>query len=107
MRQFLVAWPDTRHHLEAGILLAKLKQRAAEKRAYDDARAMNTASAWKLYLTAYPNGSHADEARERIAAIEKAAARQRDEAARAKEPGDWEAAFTAAAAISPSVRLPS
>lgn len=82
VRQFLSAWPDTRHHLEAGILLAKLKQRAAEKRAYDDARKMNTPSAWRLYLTAYPNGAHADEARERIAASE-----------RAKEPADWESAW--------------
>lgn len=91
VRQFLVAWPDARHHLEAGILLAKLKQRAAEKRAYEDARAMNTPSAWKLYLTAYPNGAHAEEARERIATAERAAA----EASRAKEPGDWDAAWEA------------
>ncbi len=89
VRQFLTAWPDARHHLEAGILLARLKQRAAEKRAYDDARKMNTPSGWRLYLTAYPNGAHADEARERIATSEKATA----EAARAKEPADWETAW--------------
>jgi serine/threonine protein kinase len=89
VRQFLAAWPDTRHHLEAGILLAKLKQRAADKRAYDDARKMNTLSAWRLYLTAYPNGAYADEARERIAASQKAAA----DAARAKEPADWDTAW--------------
>jgi serine/threonine protein kinase len=93
VRQFLVAWPDTRHHLEAGILLAKLKQRAAEKRAYDDARAMNTPSAWRLYLTAYPNGAHAEEAHDRVSALEKAAARQRQDAARAKEPADWDTAW--------------
>jgi serine/threonine protein kinase/outer membrane protein assembly factor BamD (BamD/ComL family) len=89
VRQFLVAWPDARHHLEAGILLAKLKQRAAERRAYEDARAMSSLSGWRLYLTAYPNGAHADEARERIRASEKAAA----DAARAKEPADWETAW--------------
>jgi len=91
VRQFLVAWPDTRHNLEAGILLAKLKQRAAERRAYEDARARNTPSGWNLYLTAYPSGAHADEARERVSAFEKAVA----DAVRAKEPADWETAFEA------------
>ena len=62
VRQFLMAWPDARHHLEAGILLAKLKQRAAEARAYEDARRRNTPSGWRLYLTAYPSGAHAEEA---------------------------------------------
>jgi serine/threonine protein kinase len=89
VRQFLQAWPDARHHLEAGILLAKLKQRAAEQRAFDDARARNTLSAWELYLTAYPAGAHADEARQRVAALKKAAA----DAARAKEPADFEKAW--------------
>lgn len=91
VRQFLVAWPDTRHHLEAEILLAKLKQRAADLRAYNDALERNTPSAWSLYLTAYPNGAHAEEARDRVAAFEKAAA----EAARAKEPADWDTAWEA------------
>ncbi|HYC87687.1 MAG TPA: serine/threonine-protein kinase [Thermoanaerobaculia bacterium] len=89
VRQFLQAWPDARHHLEAGILLAKLKQRAAEQRAFDDARARNTLSAWELYLTAYPAGAHADEVRQRVAALKKAAA----DAARAKEPADFEKAW--------------
>ncbi|HEV7240828.1 MAG TPA: serine/threonine-protein kinase, partial [Thermoanaerobaculia bacterium] len=93
VRQFLVAWPDTRHHLEAGILLAKLKQRAAEVRAYEDARAMNSPSGWRLYLTAYPSGAHADEARERMSAFEKAAAKATADAVHAKEPADWETAF--------------
>jgi hypothetical protein len=83
VRQFLAAWPEARHHLEAGILLAKLKQRSADKRAYEDARKMNTVSAWRLYLTAYPNGAYADEARERIAASQKLAA----DAVRAKRTG--------------------
>ena len=89
VRRFLHAWPDARHHLEAGILLSKLKQRAAEQRAFDDARARNTLSAWELYLTAYPAGAHADEARRRVAALQQAAA----EAARAKEPADFEKAW--------------
>ena len=89
VRQFLQAWPDARHHLEAGILLAKLKQRAAEQRAFDDARGRNTLSAWELYLTAYPAGAHADEARQRIAALKKAAT----DAARVKEPADFEKAW--------------
>jgi serine/threonine protein kinase len=57
VRQFLQSWPDARHHLEAGILLAKLKQRAAEQRAFDDAKSHNTMRAWELYLTAYPSGA--------------------------------------------------
>jgi hypothetical protein len=89
VRQFLHAWPDARHHLEAGILLAKLKQRAAEQRAFDDARAMNTLRGWELYLTAYPAGAHADEARQRVATLKKAAA----DAARVKEPADFEKAW--------------
>lgn len=84
VRQFLASWPDTRHHLEAGILLAKLKQKGAERRAYEDARKMNTPSAWRLYMTAYPNGAHVIEAKERIATFEQA-----------KEPGDWDAAWEA------------
>lgn len=70
VRQFLNAWPDARHHLEAGILLSKLKQRKADQRAFDDARAHNTPAAWRLYLTAYPSGSHAEDARERLRALE-------------------------------------
>ena len=104
VRRFLQVWPDTRHHLDAGILLAKLKERAAEQRAWDDARSRNTLAAWSLYLTAYPAGVHAAEARERIAALEKAAAeaarervaaeeRAAAEATRAREPGDWDSAW--------------
>jgi len=73
VRQFLLSWPDTRHHLEAGILLARLKQRAADRRAVEDARKMNTPSAWRLYLTAYPNGNFAEEARDRLGSFETAA----------------------------------
>ncbi|HUR82416.1 MAG TPA: protein kinase [Thermoanaerobaculia bacterium] len=91
VRQFLQAWPDARHHLEAGILLAKLKQRAAEQRAFDDAKSRNTLSAWEVYLTAYPSGAHADDARRRVDALKKAAT----EAARAKEPADFEKAWEA------------
>lgn len=73
VRQFLGSWPDARHHLEAGILLARLKQRAADRRAVEDARKMNTPAAWRLYLTAYPNGQFAEEARERMGGFETAA----------------------------------
>jgi tRNA A-37 threonylcarbamoyl transferase component Bud32 len=73
VRQFLAAWPDARHHLEAGILLAKLKQRAAEARAFEDARTHNTASAWRLYLTAYPSGAKSEDARERLQMLEEQA----------------------------------
>ncbi|HYK03963.1 MAG TPA: serine/threonine-protein kinase [Thermoanaerobaculia bacterium] len=100
MRAFLMAWPDARHHLEAGILLSKLKQRAAEQRAFDDARTHNTAAAWSLYLTAYPNGAHAGEARLQLAKLEKAAAAARVVQERAaaealvkREPADFDAAF--------------
>jgi serine/threonine protein kinase len=72
VRGFLSSWPDARHHLEAGILLAKLKQRNAEQRAYDDARSRNTPAAWRLYLTAYPSGAHAEDAHERLSALERA-----------------------------------
>ncbi len=91
VRRFLQEWPDARHHLEAGILLAKLKQRAAEQRAFDDAKSHNTLGAWEVYLTAYPSGTHADEARRRIDALKKASI----EAARAKEPADFEKAWEA------------
>lgn len=73
IRQFLGAWPDARHHLEAGILLAKLKQRAADARAFEDARTHNTPSAYRLYLTAYPNGARAEDARERLKMLEEQA----------------------------------
>ena len=91
VRQFLQAWPDARHHLEAALLLSKLKQRAAEQRAFEDARSHDTLRAWELYLTAYPSGPHADEARRRVAALKQAAS----EAARAKEPADFEKAWEA------------
>jgi serine/threonine protein kinase len=100
VRAFLMAWPDARHHLEAGILLSKLKQRAAEQRAFDDARTHNTIAAWSLYLTAYPNGAHAEEARRQLAQLEKAAAAARAvqekaaaEALSKREPADFDAAF--------------
>ena len=89
VRKFLTAWPDARHHLEAGILLAKLKQRAAEQRAFDDARARDTVSGWSLYLAAYPNGAHAAEARGRVAELERAAAELRAQ----REPADFDAAW--------------
>jgi len=66
----------------------------------DDARTHNTAAAWSLYLTAYPNGAHAEEARRQLAQLEKAAvaARAVEEKAAAealvkREPADFDAAF--------------
>ena len=100
VREFLAAWPDARHHLEAGILLAKLKQRAAEQRAFDDARKRATTAGWSLYLTAYPNGAHANEARQQLAQLEKAAAEAREAQERAaaearlkREPADFDTAW--------------
>lgn len=70
VRQFLAAWPDARHHLEAGIRLARLKERAVDRRAFEEARAKSTPASWRAYLAAYPNGSHADDARSRLSALE-------------------------------------
>lgn len=68
VRQFLAAWPDTRHHLEAGILLAKLKQRAAERAKepgdWDTAWESGTAAAWDRYLAAHPDSPRLAEAQD-------------------------------------------
>ena len=100
VRNFLHAWPDARHHLEAGIQLARLKERNAEHRAFEDARKHGTLAAWNLYLTAYPNGANAEEARRQIAQLEKAAAAARAaqekaaaEARAHREPADFDTAF--------------
>lgn len=85
VRSFLVSWPDARHHLEAGILLAKLKQRAAEKAAAEaraaqekaeaEARAKRepadfeaafetgTSEAWDKFLAEHPESKRLAEAR--------------------------------------------
>ena len=92
VRQFLQSWPDTRHHLEAEILLARLKQRAAEQRAFEEARSRNTLNTWQSYLAAYPTGTHAEEGRQLVDSIRKAAI----DAERAKEePQDFEKAWEA------------
>jgi len=74
VRQFLQSWPDTRHHLEAEILLAKLKQRAAERRAHEDVRLKEpedfekaweagTSEAWDRYLSVHGDSPRVAEAR--------------------------------------------
>lgn len=85
VRSFLMAWPDARHHLEAGILLAKLKQRAAEKAAaearaaqekaeaearakrepsdFDTAFETGTSEAWDKFLAEHPESKRIAEAR--------------------------------------------
>ncbi len=73
VRQFLSSWPDARHRLEAGILLARLKERSAERRAVEAARVENTPAAWRLYLSAYPRGQYVEETRESLLALETAA----------------------------------
>ena len=85
VRGFLMAWPDARHHLEAGILLAKLKERAAEKAAaearaaqenaaaearvqrepadFDTAFEIGTSEAWDRFLEEHPESKRLVEAR--------------------------------------------
>ena len=70
IRQFLGAFPDARHHLEAEILLAKAKERSADRRAYEEARAEGKPAAWRAYLAAYPSGAHAEDARTRLSTLE-------------------------------------
>jgi len=85
VRGFLMSWPDARHHLEAGILLAKLKERAAEKAAaearaaqekaaaearvrrepadFDAAFEIGTSEAWDKFLAEHPESKRLAEAR--------------------------------------------
>ncbi|HEX6100285.1 MAG TPA: serine/threonine-protein kinase [Thermoanaerobaculia bacterium] len=67
VRQFLAAWPDTRHHLEAGILLAKLKQRTAERAKepgdWETAWESGTSAGWDRYLADHPDSPRIADAR--------------------------------------------
>jgi tRNA A-37 threonylcarbamoyl transferase component Bud32 len=74
VRQFLVGWPDGRHHLEAEIRLSAMRQRAAEEREaaaarlvephdFDEAWEKGTTGSWDRFLAAHPASERLAEAR--------------------------------------------
>jgi len=82
LREFLKAWPDGRHHLEAEIRLVGLKQRLAEE-AYAEAVAADTYVAFRDFLARFPAAAQADPAREALAerlSFETAAAAESEDA---------------------------
>jgi serine/threonine protein kinase len=95
IRQFLSAWPEGRHHLEAEIRLVSLRQqheeqaararaeeaaRLAEPHDFDEAWETGTTPAWDHYLQQHPTSARLDEARrcrQEAADYEQAAAANR------------------------------
>lgn len=76
VRQFLKAWPDGRHHLEAEIRLVALKEKLADA-ALTEAIAADTYAALRDFLGRFPSSSRAEEAQRAMAerlAFETAAA---------------------------------
>lgn len=79
-RQYLSSYPDGSHSAEARRLLAQAEQQARRQaqvaaQARDDtafrsARATGTAAAYREYLSSYPDGRHAAEARRLLARAE-------------------------------------
>ncbi|HVG24631.1 MAG TPA: serine/threonine-protein kinase [Thermoanaerobaculia bacterium] len=67
VRQFLQAWPDARHHLDAALLLSKFRQRAAKAREepadFERAWESGTSAAWDRYLAEHPQSPRLGEAR--------------------------------------------
>jgi len=66
LRQFLKAWPDGRHHLEAEIHIVELKRQLAGG-AFKDALAAGTFAAMRDFIARFPSSSQAEEAN-RVAA---------------------------------------
>ncbi|MCU1347093.1 MAG: hypothetical protein JWO56_123, partial [Acidobacteria bacterium] len=82
LREFLKAWPDGRHHLEAEIRLVALKQQLAEK-AHAAAIAADTYVAFRDFLARFPAAAQSDAARHALAerlAFETAAAAESEDA---------------------------
>jgi serine/threonine protein kinase len=74
IRQFLVGWPEGRHHLEAEIRLSAMRQRAAAEREvaaarltephdFDEAWEKGTTAAWDRFLATHPASERLSEAR--------------------------------------------
>jgi serine/threonine protein kinase len=92
IEEFLLTYPDGLWAKDA----KQLARQLGDDEDFADARKLDTAAAWALYLTMHPAGAHRDEARRHADA-----ARERDEAeVRAREPRDfdhaWETGTTAA-----------
>ncbi|HEV7764533.1 MAG TPA: serine/threonine-protein kinase [Thermoanaerobaculia bacterium] len=67
VRQFLQAWPEGRHHMEAEIRLGVLRERLAarqrEPQDFDDAWEKGSTAAWDRYLREHSDSERHDEAR--------------------------------------------
>jgi hypothetical protein len=62
--QFLSAWPEGRHHLEAEIKLAAMRQRhETEPHDFDAAWEVGSTAAWDRYLREHATSKRTDEAR--------------------------------------------
>ncbi len=101
LRSYLQRYPDgifgdlARQRL-AAIEAANRQQAAAQERdAWDQARAGNTVGAYRAYLRDYPKGRFADEAKDRIRALNEEAAGAQDR----KDAADREAALGLAAPV--------
>ena len=81
LREFLKAWPEGRHQLEAEIRLVSLKQRLADD-AFAQAVAADSYAALRDFLARFPASTHTEEAKQRAAerlAFETAAASATEE----------------------------
>jgi serine/threonine protein kinase/outer membrane protein assembly factor BamD (BamD/ComL family) len=61
LREFLKAWPDGRHHLDAGIHLVALKQRLADA-AFEQAAKSDSYAAMRDFIARFPTSSRTEEA---------------------------------------------
>ncbi|HYI09029.1 MAG TPA: serine/threonine-protein kinase [Thermoanaerobaculia bacterium] len=72
-----------------------LRKQRSETKEFDYARKLGTPAAWRLFLTAHPTGGHAAEARQQLAALERAEEEAKAKTARETEPRDFDAAWEA------------
>jgi outer membrane protein assembly factor BamD (BamD/ComL family) len=66
MQDFVRVFPDGLLIKEAQRILRQL----ADQADFEDAKALDKAAAWQLYLTTHPTGAHVERARERLTALE-------------------------------------
>jgi formylglycine-generating enzyme required for sulfatase activity len=71
LRRFIRSYPDSRHIEAARKELQRLRAQVAEPEAWRIASNENSIPAYERYLSEYPEGAHAAEARSRIASMEK------------------------------------
>lgn len=94
LRAYLSEYPDGLFSEQARNRLTQLKRQerraaaAQERRDFAQARQVDTIAAYRTFLRQYPEGVHADDARQRIAFL-------KDRANRGREQTDWKATLAA------------